>query len=81
MWTPRPAERLLTFSGPFLLLTLVLYLSAGLATEIKPDVGKEEGKNYKSPEYYAYNDMSFYDIEKSVEGRVPQPKSGLTEYW
>merc|ERR1719189_3560584 len=53
--------------------------TADIATEIKPSVGKD--KEYKSPEYFGYDDMSFYDIEKSVTGRVAQPKSGLTEYW
>lgn len=54
--------------------------SAGKATEIKEEVGKD--KEYKSPEFFGYNDMSFYDIEKSVEKqRCPQPQSGLTEYW
>ena len=52
----------------------------GEATEIKAEVGKD--KEYKSPEYFAYDDMSFYDIEKSVvDQRCEQPKSGLTEYW
>ena len=56
--------------------------STDKATEIKPSVGKGENDAYQSPEYFAYNEMSFYDIEKSVENqRVPQPKSGLTEYW
>jgi len=53
---------------------------AGPATQIKEGVGKD--KVYQSPEYFGYDDMSFYDIEKSVvDQRVPQPKSGLTEYW
>ena len=53
---------------------------SGPATEIKPEVGKD--KEYKAPEFFGYNDMSFYDIEVSVEKqRCPQPKSGLTEYW
>ena len=52
----------------------------GVATEVKPDLGKD--KTYKAPEFFGYNDMSFYDIEASVEKqRCPQPKSGLTEYW
>ena len=51
-------------------------------TEIKPDVGKEEKAKYKNPEYFGYNEMSFYDVEKSFKNqRGPQPKSGLTEYW
>merc|ERR1719189_2088692 len=53
---------------------------AGPATQIKEGVGKD--KTYQSPEYFGYDDMSFYDIEKSVvDQRVPQPKSGLTEYF
>lgn len=60
----------------------MFFLSTDLATEIKPDVGKEKTAKYQSPEYFGYNDMSFYDIEKSCEKqRVPQPKSGLSEYW
>ena len=56
--------------------------TADLATEIKPDVGKEEKAKYKNPEYFGYNEVSFYDVEKSFEKqRGPQPKSGLTEYW
>ena len=63
-------------------LSYKCFLSSDLATEIKPDVGKEKTAKYQSPEYFGYNDMSFYDIEKSCEKqRVPQPKSGLTEYW
>ena len=58
------------------------FLSADVATEIKPDVGKEEKAKYKNPEYFGYNEMSFYDVEKSFgKQRGPQPKSGLTEYW
>ena len=50
------------------------------ATEIKADVGKTKG--YKVPEYFAYDDMSYYDIENSMaQQRCPQPKSGLSEYW
>jgi hypothetical protein len=34
------------------------------------------------PEYYAYNPYSFFDVEKDmVKQRLPQPKSGLTEFW
>ena len=63
-----------------LFLKSLFYLSTDIAAEAKPTVGKD--KEYKSPEYFGYDDMSFYDIEKSVvDQRVPQPKSGLTEYW
>ena len=52
----------------------------GLATQIKPDVGK--GKAYQVPEYFAYNNYSYFDVEKDmVAQRVPQPSSGLSEYW
>lgn len=52
----------------------------GPATEIKEGLGKD--KEYPIPEYFGYNEMSFYDIEKSVEKqRCPQPESGLSEYW
>ena len=31
---------------------------------------------YKNPEYYTYNVMSFYDIEKDMKSfRIPQPSS------
>ena len=50
-------------------------------TESKSKVCEEKAK-YKNPEYFGYNEMSFYDVEKSFEKqRGPQPKSGLTEYW
>ena len=63
-------------------LSYKYFLPSDLATEIKPDVGKEATAKYQGPEYFGYNNMSFYDIEKSCEKqRVPQPKSGLTEYW
>lgn len=53
---------------------------SGLATEIKPDVGK--GKKYQVPEYFKYNQYSYFDVEKDmVKDRVPQPKSGLTDFW
>ena len=52
----------------------------GLATQIKPDVGK--GKAYQVPEYFGYNNYSYFDVEKDmVAQRVPQPSSGLSEYW
>jgi len=55
---------------------------AGPATEIKEGVGK--GKEYEVPEFFEYNNYSYFDIEKAmVDGnvRVEQPKSGLTEFW
>ena len=54
----------------------------GPATQIKPDVGK--GKAYQVPEYFEYRDSgySYFDVEKTmVSQRVPQPLSGLSEYW
>ena len=52
----------------------------GLATEAKPDVG--HGKTYQVPEYFKYNQYSYFDVEKDmVKDRVPQPKSGLSEFW
>merc|ERR1712088_112412 len=53
-----------------------------VGTEVKPDLGKD--KTYKAPEFFGYDNYSFYDIEVGVvdEGkRCPQPESGLTEYW
>ena len=55
---------------------------AGVGTEVKPDCGKD--KAYKVPEFFGYDNYSFYDIEVGVVGegkRCPQPESGLTEYW
>lgn len=53
---------------------------AGKATEVKPDMGKN--KAYQVPEYFSYNNYSFYDLEKSMDKqRVPQPNSGLSEFW
>ena len=50
------------------------------ATEIKPDCGK--GKTYQVPEYYGYNTFSYFELEKDMsKQRLPQPKSGLTEFW
>ena len=56
------------------------FISTGLATQIKPDVGK--GKAYQVPEFFAYNSYSYFDVEKEmVAQRVAQPSSGLSEYW
>ena len=52
----------------------------GPATQIKPDVGK--GKAYQVPEFFEYNNYSYFDIESSMaKQRIPQPSSGLSEYW
>ena len=54
--------------------------SIGQGTSVKPDVGL--GKKYQVPEYFKYNAYSYYDEEIAMmKGRVPQPKSGLSEYW
>ena len=59
---------------------LLLKFISGKATEIKDTVGKD--KEYKAPEFFGYDNYSFYDIEKEcVDKRCPQPKSGLSEYW
>ena len=64
-------------------LKFSIYLKiTGVGTEVKPDLGKD--KTYKAPEFFGYDNYSFYDIEVGVvdEGkRCPQPESGLTEYW
>ena len=55
---------------------------AGPGTEAKPGLGK--GKEYEVPEFFEYNQYSYFDIEKQIvdgEKRVEQPQSGLTEYW
>ena len=61
---------------------IVALISVGKGTEAKPDTGK--GKTYQVPEFFEFNEYSFYDIEASVVEtgkRCPQPKSGLSEYW
>ena len=38
--------------------------------------GASKDGAYKNPEYYTYNPMSFYDIEKDMKPfRIPQPSS------
>ena len=47
---------------------------------MKPDVGK--GKAYQVPEFFAYNNYTYFDVEKDMlKDRVQQPKSGLSEFW
>ena len=44
---------------------------AGVATELKETVGKN--KAYKVPEFFKYNQYSYFDVEKDMEKqRVPQ---------
>ena len=44
---------------------------AGVATELKETVGK--AKEYKVPEFFKYNQYSYFDVEKDMEKqRVPQ---------
>ena len=55
---------------------------AGPGTSAKPGLGKE--KEYPVPEFFEYNQYSYFDIEKQIvdgKKRVEQPKSGLTEFW
>ena len=60
--------------------TIIFFNKIGLATQAKPDMG--HGKTYQVPEFFGYNAMSYFDIEKTmVAQRVPQPSSGLSEYW
>ena len=41
-----------------------------------------KGKAYQAPEFFKYNAYSYFDVEKDmVKDRVPQPKSGLSEFW
>ena len=43
-------------------------------TSVGPGASKDGP--YKNPEYYTYNEMSFYDIEKDMKSfRLPQPSS------
>ena len=47
---------------------------AGVATELKETVGK--AKEYKVPEFFKYNQYSYFDVEKDMEKqRVPQVRS------
>ena len=32
-----------------------------------------DNTKYQAQEYYEYNDMSFYEIEAAIQGRVQQP--------
>ena len=53
---------------------------AGPGTSVKPDVGK--GKAYQVPEFFTYNNYTYFDVEKDMlKDRVQQPKSGLSEFW
>ena len=64
----------------FLFRKIKMTVAAGDATEIKPTVGK--GKEYQAPEYFGYNNYSYFDVEVDMaKQRCPQPKSGLTEFW
>ena len=59
---------------------IIFFNKIGLATQAKPDVGL--GKTYQVPEYFEYNAFSYFEVEKNmVTQRVPQPSSGLSEYW
>ena len=64
-------------------LNLIYFLYfLGLATQIKPGVGHGKGKTYEVPEFFSYNTYSYFDLESSMaKQRVPQPASGLSEYW
>merc|ERR1712001_508373 len=54
----------------------------GLATQIKPGVGKGQGKAYQVPEFFEYDKYSYFSVEKDMQAqRVAQPSSGATEYW
>jgi len=55
---------------------------AGPGTEAKEGLGK--GKEYEVPEFFQYNQYSYFDIEKDIveaKTRVEQPASGLSEFW
>ena len=59
---------------------MTAFVFQGPATEIKPTVGK--GKEYQAPEFFKYDSYSYYDVEKDMaKDRVPQPKSGMTDFW
>ena len=61
---------------------VILGKDAGPGTEAKEGLGKD--KEYPNPEFFKYNNYSYFDIEKQVvdsNKRVEQPKSGLTEFW
>ena len=53
---------------------------AGVATELKETVGK--AKEYKVPEFFKYNQYSYFDVEKDMEKqRVPQVCSLLLAFF
>ena len=73
---------ILRFLQNFLFKNFHYLKIVGLGTEAKTELGKD--KTYKAPEFFGYDNYSFYDIEVGVVGegkRCPQPDSGLTEYW
>ncbi|PAA52658.1 hypothetical protein BOX15_Mlig006671g1, partial [Macrostomum lignano] len=46
-------------------------------------IDKSSGKagSYKNPEYFVFDDVSFYDYEMAMESkRLPQPESKLTAF-
>ena len=58
----------------------LIHVFAGPGTSVKPDVGK--GKAYQVPEFFTYNNYTYFDVEKDMlKDRVQQPKSGLSEFW
>ncbi|XP_041469302.1 uncharacterized protein LOC121419073 [Lytechinus variegatus] len=50
------------------------------ATPSKPAAASKAstgGESYQVPEYYQYNEMSYYQMESDMrKGRLPQPKPG-----
>ena len=70
-------------SAPIIDMDLILPgKDAGPGTEAKEGLGKD--KVYPNPEFFKYNNYSYFDIEKDVvdsNKRVEQPESGLTEFW
>ena len=64
------------------LYEIYFLINSGLATQIKPGVGKGKGKAYQVPEFFEYDKYSYFSVEKDMQAqRVPQPASGATEYW
>ena len=53
---------------------MLLYLCVEYSLTVGPGASKDG--LYKNPEYYQYNPMSYFDIEKDMMAyRLPQPTS------
>ncbi|KAB7495959.1 NADH dehydrogenase [ubiquinone] flavoprotein 3, mitochondrial [Armadillidium nasatum] len=61
----------------------VIYSSVATPKDPSGPVGPGASKtaDYKNPEYYCYNELSYFDLElEMMKDRLPQPKSGSEMY-